>query len=147
MMEQHALLNGREGIGCLVMHADTPTKGLERPVAPMSGLERCNTDVACACHGSPTPSVDNPSARAGAQSIVRWTLRVIWVRSVMCCLAIVDKEQRNRSESVSLIGTFPENLGFEEQDVAFTIQTRPTFEVISYGQHMRARRMLGLMDS
>ena len=78
---------------------------------------------------------------------MRWTLRVIWVRSVMCCLAIVDKEQRNRSESVSLIGTFPENLGFEEQDVAFTIQTRPTFEVISYGQHMRARRILGLMDS
>jgi hypothetical protein len=27
----------------------------------------------------------------------------LWVRSVMCCLAIVDKEQRNNSESVSLI--------------------------------------------
>jgi hypothetical protein len=39
-----------------------------------------------------------------AWPIVRWTLRVIWVRSVMCCLVIADKEQRNRSASVSLIG-------------------------------------------
>ena len=52
----------------------------------------------------------------GAQPIVRWTLRVIWVRSVMCCLAIADKEQRNRSASVSLIGTFPGNLGFQEHE-------------------------------
>jgi hypothetical protein len=53
----------------------------------------------------------------GAQPIVCWTLRVIGVRSVMCCLALAGKEQRNRSESVSLIGTFPGNLGFQEHDV------------------------------
>jgi hypothetical protein len=64
------------------------------------------------------------------QPIVRWTLRVIWVRSVMCCLALADKEQRNRSESVSLIGKFPENLGFQEQAVPFTPQTRLAFDVI-----------------
>lgn len=55
----------------------------------------------------------------GAQPIVRWTLRVIWVRSVMCCLAIAAKEQRNRSASVSLIGTFPGNLGFQEHEVVY----------------------------
>ena len=69
----------------------------------------------------------------------------LWLRSVMCCLATVDKEQRNNSESVSLIGTFPENLGFEEQAVPFQTQTPPTFEVISYGQN--SREMLGIMDS
>jgi hypothetical protein len=51
----------------------------------------------------------------------------------MCCLAMAGKEQRNRSASVSLIGTFPGNLGCQEQDMPFTTQTRLTFAVISYG--------------
>jgi len=79
----------------------------------------------------------------GAQPIVCWTLRVIWACSVMCYLAIAGMEQRNRSESVSLIGTFPGNLGFQEHDVPFTTQTRLTFAVISYGQNMRAGRGWG----
>ena len=43
---------------------------------------------------------------------------------------MADKEQRNRSESVSLIGMLPGNLWCQEQDVLFTTQTHLTLNVI-----------------